>query len=45
MSSGIPSNDERVRDIIVYGRAKMPAFGRNLTPEQVDDLLAYLHTL
>ena len=45
MSSGIPTNDERVRELIVLGRSKMPAFGRVLTPEQVDDLLAYLHTL
>ncbi len=45
MSSGIPANDERVRDVINLGRSKMPAFGRVLTPEQVDDLLAYLHTL
>jgi mono/diheme cytochrome c family protein len=45
MSSGIPANDDRVREIIVSGRAGMPAFGRTLTPRQVDDLLAYLHTL
>ena len=45
MTSGIPVNDDRVRDIIVLGRSKMPAFGRVLTTEQVDDLLAYLHTL
>lgn len=45
LSSGIPANDDRVRDVITLGRSKMPAFGRVLTPEQVDDLLAYLHTL
>ena len=45
MTSGIPVNDERVREVIVLGRSKMPAFGRVLTPEQVEDLLAYLHTL
>ena len=45
MPSGTPANDDRVRDVINLGRSKMPAFGRVLTPEQVDDLLAYLHTL
>ncbi|HEY5161640.1 MAG TPA: cytochrome c [Terriglobales bacterium] len=45
MPSGTPANDDRVRDVIMLGRSKMPAFGRVLTPEQVDDLLAYLHTL
>ncbi len=45
MTSGIPVNDERVREIVVLGRSKMPAFGRVLTEQQVDDLLAYLHTL
>ena len=45
MSNGIPANDERVTDIILLGRAKMPAFQQKLTQQQVDDLLAYLHTL
>lgn len=45
MPSGIPANDDRVRDVIVLGRSKMPAFGRVLTDQQVDDLIAYLHTL
>ena len=45
MPSGIPANDDRVRDVIQLGRSKMPAFGRILTPQQLDDLLAYLHTL
>lgn len=45
MTSGIPANDERVREVIVLGRSKMPAFGRVLTEQQVEDLMAYLHTL
>lgn len=45
MSNGMPANDERVTDIILLGRAKMPAFQQKLTPEQLQDLLAYLHTL
>jgi mono/diheme cytochrome c family protein len=45
MTSGIPANDDRVTDIIVMGRAKMPAFQNKLTQQQLDNLMAYLHTL
>lgn len=45
MSSGIPANDERVTDIIMLGRAKMPGFQQKITQQQLADLLAYLHTL
>jgi mono/diheme cytochrome c family protein len=45
MPSGTPANDDRVREVTVAGRAKMPGFGRVLTDQQVEDLLAYLHTL
>lgn len=45
MTSGIPANDERVTDVILLGRAKMPAFQQKLTQQQFDDLMAYLHTL
>lgn len=45
MKNGMPANDERVTDIILLGRAKMPAFQNKLTQQQLDDLLAYLHTL
>ena len=45
MTSGIPANDDRVTDVIVLGRAKMPAFQNKLTQQQLDDLMAYLHTL
>lgn len=45
MKNGMPANDERVTDIILLGRAKMPAFQNKLSQQQLDDLLAYLHTL
>jgi len=45
MSSGIPANDERVTDIIMLGRAKMPGFQQKISQQQLADLLAYLHTL
>lgn len=44
-ASGLPANDDRVRDIVTIGRNKMEGFGNILTPEQVNELLAYLHTL
>jgi mono/diheme cytochrome c family protein len=43
--SGLPANDERVTDIIRFGRAKMEGFDRVMNERQIKDLLAYLHTL
>jgi mono/diheme cytochrome c family protein len=43
--SGLPANDERVSDIIRLGRNEMPGFSRTLSPQELVDLLAYLHTL
>jgi mono/diheme cytochrome c family protein len=43
--SGMPANDDRVTDIIKMGRNKMPSYSQVLTQQQIDDLLAYLHTL
>ena len=44
-ASGLPANDERVSDIIRMGRSNMQGFGQELSQSQIDDLLAYLHTL
>jgi mono/diheme cytochrome c family protein len=43
--SGLPANDDRVEDIIRYGRSKMPAYGQVLDQQQIQELLAYMHTL
>lgn len=43
--SGLPANDERVTDIIRLGRNEMPGFSDKLSPQQLQELLAYLHTL
>jgi mono/diheme cytochrome c family protein len=43
--SGLPANDERVSDIIRLGRNEMPAYSQTLSPQDLQDLLAYLHTL
>ena len=45
LHNGMPANDERVREICLYGRAQMPGFSRTLTSQQIDELLTYLHTL
>ena len=45
LPSGMRASDERVSDVIMMGKPKMPAFGQVLTQEQLEELLAYLHTL
>ena len=43
--SGLPANDDRVTDIIRLGRKEMPAYSQKLSDQDVQDLLAYMHTL
>jgi mono/diheme cytochrome c family protein len=43
--SGLPANDERVTDIIRLGRNEMPGYSQTLNSQDIEDLLAYLHTL
>jgi len=43
--SGLPANDDRITDIVKYGRAKMEGFSQVMTDQQIKDLLAYMHTL
>jgi mono/diheme cytochrome c family protein len=43
--SGLPANDERVSDIVRLGRNEMPGFSQKLSQQDIQDLLAYLHTL
>lgn len=45
LPSGAPANDERVTHTIQHGRNMMPALGDRLSPDDMADLLAYLHTL
>jgi mono/diheme cytochrome c family protein len=48
LHSGAPANDERVTDTILHGHGLMPAqpdLGPEQDPQDLDDLLAYLHTL
>lgn len=43
--SGLPANDARMADVILMGRAKMPSFRPELSDPELQDLIAYLHTL
>jgi mono/diheme cytochrome c family protein len=44
LPSGAPANDERVTATILHGHGLMPAVN-NMELQDIDDLLAYLHTL
>jgi mono/diheme cytochrome c family protein len=44
LPSGAPANDDRVTATILHGRNLMPA-QPNTDPQELADLLAYLHTL
>src|ERR1700756_2063004 len=43
--TGLPANDERVTDMIRNGRPDMPGYSQVLTSQNIQDLLAYMHTL
>ena len=43
--TGLPANDDRVTDIIRNGRPDMPGYSQVLSGQDMQDLLAYLHTL
>lgn len=45
LPSGLPANDRFVEQTIGGGRGMMPSFGDALTPDQLDELMAYLRTL
>jgi mono/diheme cytochrome c family protein len=45
LHSGAPANDDRVLNTILHGRNLMPAMGNTMDQPDIDDLMAYLHTL
>lgn len=45
LRTGAPAKDDRVTDIILHGRGMMPSMGSSMDEEQLQALLAYLHTL
>ena len=44
LPDGAPATDAEVKRILLAGKGKMPSFAYQMTPEQMDALLAYLHT-
>jgi cytochrome c len=45
LHSGEPVTDANVRAVILDGYNRMPSFRYNFKPEEIDDLMAFLHTL
>ena len=45
LPSGAPANDDRVLAAINFGYNMMPALGSTMTPDERQDVMAYLHTL
>ncbi len=45
LPSGAPATDASLRNTIKMGRANMPAFSNVLTDEQINAIVAYVHTL
>jgi len=44
LSSSAPAGDDQVRRVVLGGKGMMPAFTGRFTEEQMEALLAYLHT-
>ena len=45
LPSGLTATDEHVIQSIVHGRAMMPSFGRQISEQEIQDVVAYMHTL
>jgi mono/diheme cytochrome c family protein len=45
LPSGLLANDRFVEQTIVQGRKMMPPLGSSLSRQEVEDVIAYLHTL
>ena len=45
LHSGAAATDERVTNTVLHGHGLMPALGDRVDDEQMQQLLAYLHTL
>lgn len=45
LRNGKPATDENVRAIILDGYNRMPPFRYSFRPAEIDDLMAFLHTL
>jgi mono/diheme cytochrome c family protein len=45
LPSGLTATDEHVIQSIVQGRGMMPGFGTQMSEQEIQDVMAYLHTL
>ena len=45
LPSGLTATDEHAEQSIIRGRNMMPAFGNQLSSQEIQDVMAYLHTL
>jgi mono/diheme cytochrome c family protein len=45
LPSGLVANDRFVEQTILRGRNMMPPMGNSLSQQQIEDVIAYLHTL
>jgi mono/diheme cytochrome c family protein len=45
LPSGLTSTDEHVIQSMVQGRAMMPGFGGQMSQQEIQDVVAYMHTL
>ena len=45
LPSGLTANDEHVMQSIIRGRGMMPRFGDQLDQQELEDVMAYPHTL
>jgi mono/diheme cytochrome c family protein len=45
LPSGMAANDTRVRSVILRGWAMMPPMGNTMSDQELEELMAYLHTL
>jgi mono/diheme cytochrome c family protein len=44
LPSGVAATDPEVKSVILKGKGMMPAFAGRFAEDQMDDLLAYLHS-
>jgi mono/diheme cytochrome c family protein len=45
LPSGLTATDEHVIQSIIQGRGMMPRFGPSLNQQELQDMIAYMHTL
>lgn len=41
----ITGSEQSIRDFVLHGNSNMPPVGQSLSPQEMNDLFAYLHTL